>query len=155
MEEKILNELTNINGQLQTMNQRFDKVDERFDGIDQRLDGMDQRFDGIDQRLGGMDQRFDGIDQRFEEVDKSLENMNQKIDDTKDEIVTTLRKELDDRLTITENKICDDVSDNIKSLCDSITRLENNKHNEIIALLKIHESREARRMEIIKQAFAG
>ncbi|CDE14261.1 putative uncharacterized protein [Clostridium sp. CAG:470] len=141
MEEKILNELTNINGQLQTMNQRFDKVDERFDGIDQRLDGMDQRFDGIDQR--------------FEEVDKSLENMNQKIDDTKDEIVTTLRKELDDRLTITENKICDDVSDNIKSLCDSITRLENNKHNEIIALLKIHESREARRMEIIKQAFAG
>lgn len=127
MEEKILNELTNINGQLQTMNQRFDKVDERFDGIDQR----------------------------FEEVDKSLENMNQKIDDTKDEIVTTLRKELDDRLTITENKICDDVSDNIKSLCDSITRLENNKHNEIIALLKIHESREARRMEIIKQAFAG
>lgn len=141
MEEKILNELTNINGQLQTMNQRFDKVDERFDGIDQRLDGMDQRFDGIDQR--------------FEEVDKSLENMNQKIDDTKDEIVTTLRKELDDRLTITEKKICNDVSDNIKSLCDSITRLENNKHNEIIALLKIHESREARRMEIIKQAFAG
>lgn len=127
MEEKILNELTNINGQLQTMNQRFDKVDERFDGIDQR----------------------------FEEVDKSLENMNQKIDDTKDEIVTTLRKELDDRLTITEKKICNDVSDNIKSLCDSITRLENNKHNEIIALLKIHESREARRMEIIKQAFAG
>lgn len=113
MEEKILNELTNINGQLQTMNQRF------------------------------------------EEVDKSLENMNQKIDDTKDEIVTTLRKELDDRLTITEKKICNDVSDNIKSLCDSITRLENNKHNEIIALLKIHESREARRMEIIKQAFAG
>ncbi len=155
MEEKILNELTNINGQLQTMNQRFDKVDERFDGIDQRLDGMDQRFDGIDQRLDGMDQRFDGIDQRFEEVDKSLENMNQKIDDTKDEIVTTLRKELDDRLTITEKKICNDVSDNIKSLCDSITRLENNKHNEIIALLKIHESREARRMEIIKQAFAG
>lgn len=148
MEEKILNELTNINGQLQTMNQRFDKVDERFDGIDQRLDGMDQRLDG-------MDQRFDGIDQRFEEVDKSLENMNQKIDDTKDEIVTTLRKELDDRLTITEKKICNDVSDNIKSLCDSITRLENNKHNEIIALLKIHESREARRMEIIKQAFAG
>lgn len=148
MEEKILNELTNINGQLQTMNQRFDKVDERFDGIDQRLDGMDQRFDGIDQR-------FDGIDQRFEEVDKILENMNQKIDDTKDEIVTTLRKELDDRLTITEKKICNDVSDNIKSLCDSITRLENNKHNEIIALLKIHESREARRMEIIKQAFAG
>ena len=141
MEEKILNELANINGQLQTMNQRFDKVDERFDGIDQRLDGMDQRFDGIDQR--------------FEEVDKSLENMNQKIDDTKDEIVTTLRKELDDRLTITEKKICNDVSDNIKSLCDSITRLENNKHNEIIALLKIHESREARRMEIIKQAFAG
>lgn len=141
MEEKILNELTNINGQLQTMSQRFDKVDERFDGIDQRLDGMDQRFDGIDQR--------------FEEVDKSLENMNQKIDDTKDEIVTTLRKELDDRLTITEKKICNDVSDNIKSLCDSITRLENNKHNEIIALLKIHESREARRMEIIKQAFAG
>ena len=141
MEEKILNELTNINGQLQTMNQRFDKVDERFDGIDQRLDGMDQRFDGIDQR--------------FEEVDKSLENMNLKIDDTKDEIVTTLRKELDDRLTITEKKICNDVSDNIKSLCDSITRLENNKHNEIIALLKIHESREARRMEIIKQAFAG
>ena len=141
MEEKILNELTNINGQLQTMNQRFDKVDERFDGIDQRLDGMDQRFDGIDQR--------------FEEVDKSLENMNQKIDDTKDEIVTTLRKELDDRLTITEKKTCNDVSDNIKSLCDSITRLENNKHNEIIALLKIHESREARRMEIIKQAFAG
>ena len=141
MEEKILNELTNINGQLQTMNQRFDKVDERFDGIDQRLDGMDQRFDGIDQR--------------FDEVDKSLENMNQKIDDTKDEIVTTLRKELDDRLTITEKKICNDVSDNIKSLCDSITRLENNKHNEIIALLKIHESREARRMEIIKQAFAG
>lgn len=127
MEEKILNELTNINGQLQTMNQRFDKVDERFDGIDQRL----------------------------EEVDKSLENMNQKIDDTKDEIVITLRKELDDRLTITEKKICNDVSDNIKSLCDSITRLENNKHNEIIALLKIHESREARRMEIIKQAFAG
>ena len=127
MEEKILNELTNINGQLQTMNQRFDKVDERFDGIDQR----------------------------FEEVDKSLENMNQKIDDTKDEIVTTLRKELDDRLTITEKKIFNDVSDNIKSLCDSITRLENNKHNEIIALLKIHESREARRMEIIKQAFAG
>lgn len=127
MEEKVLNELTNINGQLQTMNQRFDKVDERFDGIDQR----------------------------FEEVDKSLENMNQKIDDTKDEIVTTLRKELDDRLTITEKKICNDVSDNIKSLCDSITRLENNKHNEIIALLKIHESREARRMEIIKQAFAG
>ena len=116
---------------------------------------MDQRFDGIDQRLDGMDQRFDGIDQRFEEVDKSLENMNQKIDDTKDEIVTTLRKELDDRLTITEKKICNDVSDNIKSLCDSITRLENNKHNEIIALLKIHESREARRMEIIKQAFAG
>lgn len=141
MEEKILNELANINGQLQTMNQRFDKVDERFDGIDQRLDGMDQRFDGIDQR--------------FEEVDKSLENMNQKIDDTKDEIVTTLRKELDDRLTITEKKICNDVSDNIKSLCDSITRLENNKHNEIIALLKIHESREERRMEIIKQAFAG
>ncbi len=127
MEEKILNELTNINGQFQTMNQRFDKVDERFDGIDQR----------------------------FEEVDKSLENMNQKIDDTKDEIVTTLRKELDDRLTITEKKICNDVSDNIKSLCDSITRLENNKHNEIIALLKIHESREERRMEIIKQAFAG
>ena len=123
-------------------------MDQRFDGIDQRLDGMDQRFDGIDQRL-------DGIDQRFEEVDKSLENMNQKIDDTKDEIVTTLRKELDDRLTITEKKICNDVSDNIKSLCDSITRLENNKHNEIIALLKIHESREARRMEIIKQAFAG
>lgn len=148
MEEKILNELANINGQLQTMNQRFDKVDERFDGIDQRLDGMDQRFDGIDQRLDGMDQRFEG-------VDKSLENMNQKIDDTKDEIVTTLRKELDDRLTITEKKICNDVSDNIKSLCDSITRLENNKHNEIIALLKIHESREARRMEIIKQAFAG
>ena len=155
MEEKILNELTNINGQLQTMSQRFDKVDERFDGIDQRLDGMDQRFDGIDQRLDGMDQRLDGIDQRFEEVDKSLENMNQKIDDTKDEIVTTLRKELDDRLIITEKKICNDVSDNIKSLCDSITRLENNKHNEIIALLKIHESREARRMEIIKQAFAG
>ena len=49
-----------------------------------------------------------------------------------------LRKELDDRLTITEKKICDDVSDNIKSLCDSITRLENNKHNEIIALLKIY-----------------
>ena len=56
---------------------------------------------------------------------------------------------------VLKKMLCGDVSDNIKSLCDSITRLENNKHNEIIALLKIHESREARSMEIIKQAFAG
>ena len=66
-----------------------------------------------------------------------------------------LRKELDERLKKSEEKISKDVSDSIKDLCNSITRVEDGKHDEIITLLKIHEKRDAQRMENIRQAFVG
>ena len=98
-----------------------------------------------------MNQRFE--DTKNEIVTTLRDEFDKKLETTEDKIVTTLRGELDERLTITEKKISDDVSDNIKSLCDSITRVEDKKHNEIITLLKIHEKREAQRMEAIRQAF--
>lgn len=134
MEEKILKELENINVQ---MNQGFEKINQRFEKIDDRFEKIDQRFE----------------DTKNEIVTTLRDEFDKKLETTEDKIVTTLRGELDERLTITEKKISDDVSDNIKSLCDSITRVEDKKHNEIITLLKIHEKREAQRMEAIRQAF--
>ena len=132
MEEKILKELENINVQ---MNQRFE--DTKNEIVTTLRDEFDKKLETTEDKI----------------VTKLTDEFDKKLETTEDKIVTTLRGELDERLTITEKKISDDVSENIKSLCDSITRVEDKKHNEIITLLKIHEKREAQRMEAIRQAF--
>ena len=125
MEERILKELENINGQLKGMDQRFEKIDQKFEDI------------------------------KSEIITTLRDEFDQKLETTENRIVTTLRKELDERLKKSEEKISKDVSDSIKDLCDSITRVEDGKHDEIITLLKIHEKRDAQRIESIKRAFVS
>ena len=151
MEEKILKELENINVQ---MNQRFEDTKNEIvttlrDEFDKKLETTEDKI--VTKLTDEFDKKLETTEDKI--VTKLTDEFDKKLETTEDKIVTTLRGELDERLTITEKKISDDVSDNIKSLCDSITRVEDKKHNEIITLLKIHEKREAQRMEAIRQAF--
>ena len=156
MEEKILKELENINGQLKGMDQRFE--DTKNEIIITLRDEFDQKLETTENRI--VTTLGDEFDQKLETTENRIvttlgDEFDQKLETTENRIVTTLRKELDERLKKSEEKISKDVSDSIKDLCDSITRVEDGKHDEIITLLKIHEKRDAQRIESIKRAFVS
>ena len=148
MEEKILKELANINGQLKGFGQRFEKIDQEFEKIDQKFEKIDQRFEKIDQIFEKIDQRFEKIDQRFEEID-------QRFEETKEEIITTLRDEFKTNLEIMEEKISKNVSDEITSLCESIKRIQNRKYQGVEEQLRHHEEKALKGVEAFRKVLAS
>ena len=97
-----------------------EKILNELKAINVKLEGIDQRFEKIDQRFEGIDQRFEKIDQRFEKID-------QKFEETEERIITTLREELDQRI----HQSTTEISNEIKSLCDSISKTEKEKHEKM------------------------
>lgn len=81
----------------------------------------------INVKLEGIDQRFEGIDQRFQKIDQRFEKIDQKFEETEERIITTLREELDQRI----HQSTAEISNEIKSLCDSISKTENEKHEKM------------------------
>ena len=53
-DEKMLQMLETLTGEVKNINTRLDNMDTRFDKIEARLDNMDTRFDNMEARLDNM-----------------------------------------------------------------------------------------------------
>jgi chromosome segregation ATPase len=61
MLEALTGEVKSINTRLDNMETRLDNMEARFDKIETRLDNMDTRFDKIEARLDNMEARLDNM----------------------------------------------------------------------------------------------
>lgn len=60
-DEKMLQMLETLTGEVKNINTRLDNMDTRFDKIETRLDNMDTRFDKIEARFDNMEARLDNM----------------------------------------------------------------------------------------------
>ena len=75
MLEALTGEVKNINTRLDNMEARLDNMDTRFDKIEARLDNMEARFDKIEARLDNMEHDiksgFDMLGSFVNEIEKA------------------------------------------------------------------------------------
>ncbi len=60
-DEKMLQMLEALTGEVKSINTRLDNMDTRFDKIEARLDNMETRFDNMEARLDNMEARLDNM----------------------------------------------------------------------------------------------
>ena len=60
-DEKMLQMLEALTGEVKSINTRLDNMDTRFDKIEARLDSMEARLDNMDTRFDNMEARLDNM----------------------------------------------------------------------------------------------
>lgn len=60
-DEKMLQMLEALTGEVKNINTRLDNMETRFDKIEARLDNMEARFDNMEARLDNMEARLDNM----------------------------------------------------------------------------------------------
>lgn len=60
-DEKMLQMLEALTGEVKSINTRLDNMDTRFDKIEARLDSMEARLDSMDTRFDNMEARLDNM----------------------------------------------------------------------------------------------
>ena len=74
-DEKMLQMLEALTGEVKNINTRLDNMDTRFDKIEARLDNMEARFDKIEARLDNMEHDiksgFDMLGSFVNEIEKA------------------------------------------------------------------------------------
>ena len=95
-DEKMLQMLEALTGEVKNINTRLDNMETR-------LDNMDTRFDKIEARLDSMEARLDNMDTRFDNMEARLDNMQHDIK-TGFEMLGNFVNEIEKSTTETEKR---------------------------------------------------
>lgn len=78
-EEKILEILFGIQGELKTVNQKLDNTNIRLTNLESRMDSMESRMTNMQSRMDSMESRMTNMESRMDGMESRMDNIELRI----------------------------------------------------------------------------
>lgn len=98
-EEKILELLVKMSGQIETIQEQNNEICHRLDAVEHRLDVLEQKVDALEQKVDSLERRIGSLEQRMNSVETTIETMQGQINGLQLQ-VTKNRKEMHERFDL-------------------------------------------------------